>query len=136
MTLTRARPARGFGVLLLFAGLAAATCGRRTDNRPPVDVSWTLSPPAPAVGPAALTVTLRSASGGPLTAASVRLEAHMSHPGMSPVIVNAAERTPGVYEIPFAFTMAGDWVLLVAVTLADGSRTERRIPVANVQPPR
>ena len=60
----------------------------------------------------------------------------MSHPGMAPVIVNGAERAPGVYEIPFAFTMAGDWVLLVAVTLTDGSRAERRIDVANVRPQR
>jgi hypothetical protein len=53
---------------------------------------------------------------------------------MAPVLSNAAERSPGVYEIPFAFTMQGDWVLVVSAALTDGGRVERRIDVANVRP--
>ena len=60
----------------------------------------------------------------------------MSHAGMAPVLASATERAPGVYAMPFAFTMRGDWALLVSVILTDGSRLERRIDVANVRPAR
>jgi hypothetical protein len=81
-----------------------------------------------------LTVTLRDRSGAPVTAATVRLEGYMSHAGMAPVLADGTERAPGVYEIPFAFTMQGDWALLVSAALPDGTRMERRIDVANVRP--
>jgi hypothetical protein len=58
----------------------------------------------------------------------------MSHAGMAPVVTDAREHAPGVYDLPFAFTMQGDWVLLVSVALPAGGRIERRIEVANVRP--
>ena len=58
----------------------------------------------------------------------------MSHPGMTPVIAAASERSPGEYVMPFTFTMPGDWVLLVSATLPDEGRVEKRIEVANVRP--
>jgi hypothetical protein len=58
----------------------------------------------------------------------------MSHPGMAPVLADAAERAPGIYKVPFEFTMQGDWVLLVSAVLHDATRVERRIDVANVRP--
>jgi hypothetical protein len=53
---------------------------------------------------------------------------------MAPLMAGAVERTPGVYDAAFAFTMQGDWVLLVTIALPDGTRVERRIDVANVRP--
>ena len=64
----------------------------------------------------------------------MRLEGHMSHAGMAPVLAEAAERAPGIYEIPFSFPMPGDWVLLVSAATTDGARLERRIDVAHVRP--
>jgi hypothetical protein len=58
----------------------------------------------------------------------------MTHAGMAPVLANASERAPGVYDLPFAFTMQGDWVLLVSAVLKDGARVEQRIDVAGVRP--
>ncbi len=58
----------------------------------------------------------------------------MSHAGMAPVLANATESAPGVYDLRFAFTMQGDWVLLVAAVLPDGTRIERRVDVGNVRP--
>ncbi|HUR35433.1 MAG TPA: FixH family protein [Vicinamibacterales bacterium] len=87
------------------------------------------------VGPAALTVTLRHPSRDPVRGATVRLEGHMSHAGMAPVLADATESAPGVYDLRFAFTMQGDWVLLVSAALPDGARVERRIDVARVRPP-
>jgi hypothetical protein len=131
----------GLGLLLAAASLSHAGCGRSThpdrgDLRadPRVDLTWTLRPAAAIVGPATLTVSLRAPSGGPMTGATVRIEGQMTHAGMAPLLADAVERAPGVYEAAFAFTMQGDWVLLVSATLPDGARVERRIDVANVRP--
>jgi len=53
---------------------------------------------------------------------------------MAPVLADATETAPGVYDLRFAFTMQGDWVLLVSAVLPGGARLERRIDVANVRP--
>lgn len=134
----RVRPRRRRGawrlcILLLAAGVPNGGCGRSAPGGPHVDLAWTLSPAAAVAGPATLTITLRGPSGAPLKGAAVRLEAHMSHAGMAPVMADAVERARGVYEVPFTFTMQGDWVLLVSAALPDGGRIERRIDVANVR---
>ena len=87
-----------------------------------------------AVGPATLTVKLRRLSGEALAGAAVRLEGHMTHPGMAPVLADATERTPGVYDLTFEFTMQGDWVLLVSAQTQHDGRIERRIDITNVRP--
>jgi hypothetical protein len=97
-------------------------------------MKWTLRPTAAVVGPARLTITIRESSGRAMHGATVHLEGHMTHPGMAPVVADAVERAPGTYEVPFAFTMQGDWVLLVSAVLPDGGRLERRIDVTNVRP--
>jgi YtkA-like protein len=126
----RARPA---AIALLAAGLSSG-CARSAGVAPSVDVAWTLAPSAPVVGPATLTITLRGPAGEAVKGAAVRLEGHMSHPGMAPVAAEARERAPGVYDLPFAFTMQGDWVLLVSVALPGGGRADRRIEVKSVRP--
>ena len=67
---------------------AAATQGGR---RSPAPSTW---PGRSArrrriVGPATLTITLRGPAGSAVRAATVRLEGHMSHPGMAPVLADA-----------------------------------------------
>ena len=53
----------------------------------------------------------------------------MSHAGMSPLFAEAKETEPGRYEAHLEFQMAGDWVILLHVTLPDGKKagtTDRR----------
>jgi propanediol dehydratase small subunit len=132
----RGHRARWPGVTILTAAVAAtlviAACGRpRSDPQP--NLSWTLDPAASVVGPAVLRLQIQQQS-GPVAGATLKLEAHMSHAGMAPVLATAIERAAGLYEVPFTFTMPGDWVLLVSGVLPDGVRIERRIDVANVRP--
>jgi hypothetical protein len=120
---------------MLGATLFAAGCRKTAAADQDIDLTWTLSPAPPAVGPATLTVTLQRSSGEPLAGAAVQLEGHMTHPGMAPVLADGSERAPGVYDLPFTFTMQGDWALLVSVVTPWDARIERRIDVANVRPP-
>jgi hypothetical protein len=58
----------------------------------------------------------------------------MTHAGMSPVFGDAKEIAPGRYQGDLAFQMAGDWVILLHVTLPDGSKLERQFDVSGVRP--
>jgi hypothetical protein len=110
-------------------------CGNKPSARDgEFNMTWTLNPAPAVVGPATLLVHFTHKTNGQVTGASVRLEGFMSHAGMAPVLATATERTPGAYEIPFTFTMQGDWVLLVRGELPGGHRVEQRIDVANVRP--
>jgi hypothetical protein len=126
--LARARVA----LIVLAAALTTGSCSGRATTA--TNLSWTLTPSPPTVGPASFTVTLRDPAGGAVTGAKMRLEGHMSHPGMTPVVAEAAERTPGVYAVPFTLTMPGDWVLLVSAALPNGERLEHRVEVPGVRP--
>jgi YtkA-like len=136
------RAASAVAIVLAVASVSKLACGRGDDagrsraaagGGSDLQFTWALEPRAASVGPAKLTVRLLDARGA-VTGATVRLEAHMAHPGMAPVIADATERGGGVYDISFHFTMPGDWVLLVSAALPGGQRVERRVDVAGVRP--
>ena len=84
-----------------------------------VDVG--ISPTPPLVGPTRLLISLSDSAGAPVEGAEVQVEGNMTHAGMAPVFATAQDEGEGKYVIPgFRFTMAGDWILTVRVTLADG----------------
>ena len=133
---------RGRGVRLV--GLAAllvtaGACGRfsvgfGTESAAPrrIDLTCTLRPERPIVGPATLSCALRDA-GRPVDDATVRVVGLMTHPGMPPVPVTTMARGGGLYDGVFSFTMAGDWAVLVTAQLPDGRRAEARVDVHGVQ---
>jgi hypothetical protein len=53
---------------------------------------------------------------------------------MAPVLGETTEVSPGEYRGRLGLTMAGDWVLLVRVTLAGGRTFVRTIPLDGVAP--
>jgi hypothetical protein len=117
---------------LLVWGCLALGCGPPTAE---VGVTWTIEPTPPVTGaPALVRLSLVNGLGGPLRGARLRLEAHMSHPGMSPVTTSLIERSAGTYEGRVQLAMAGNWVLVVTGELPDGSRLIRQTDVAAVGP--
>lgn len=90
--------------------------------------------PQPAhVGPATIAVQLADAARNPVDHAAIMVEADMSHPGMSPIFAKATEPTPGNYRAHINFDMAGDWVVLLHIKLADGRKIERQVDVRGVR---
>ncbi len=75
----------------------------------------------PVMGETTLGVRLTTRDGAPVTGAAVEVRGDMAHAGMIPVI-GAAEpaEVAGEYAAPFEWTMAGDWIVTVTATLADG----------------
>jgi hypothetical protein len=95
-----------------------------------VSVSFNFDP-SPGAGPGRIRFALTDAQGQQIEGARVRLEGHMTHPGMVPVVSNAAEVRPGIYEARPQFTMAGQWTFVVSGSLADGTPiTARRQQIA------
>ena len=109
--------------------------GCREPEKPPPDIvlEHEITPQPHKAGPATITLKLSDAGGTPLKGAQVRLEGNMSHAGMSPIFSDAKEAGPGRYEASIEFTMGGDWIMLVHITLPDGRKLQRQFEIKGVQ---
>ena len=117
------RASLGSFLACLVAATAVACAPTAADD---VAVSWALQPKAPVpLREVTAHLSLRDASGTLITGARLRVEAHMSHPGMAPIISGAEEPTPGMYEARIELSMAGAWTLVADGTLPDGRRLTR-----------
>ena len=94
---------------------------------------WQITPTPAAVGPATVRLGVSDAAGRPVAGARLRIEGHMTHAGMAPVLADLREASAGEYETSFDFSMPGDWVLVLTGTLADGRRVHREMSVDAVR---
>jgi hypothetical protein len=125
------------GALLVaasFACLAQAGCAQGSPRAADVSIELTLAPSSPVAGtPVVARLAVRDVRGQLLRGAKVRVAAHMSHPGMMPVVADATEQPDGIHQTPLQFTMAGDWIVHVTGALADGQPVDRWIEVGGVR---
>ena len=103
------------GMLILLA-----TCRRNSQQNENTDIRIIVAVESTQVGQTKLVVTLTDAAGSPINDATVSVKGDMSHAGMVPVLAEVTGGKDGVYEMPFEWTMGGDWVVTVEVTLPDG----------------
>jgi len=120
-------------VAALFLTLVVTACNNPTESSAVVTIEHEITPQPVRVGQATLTLRLVNASRQPVTGASVTLEGNMSHAGMSPVFASARETEPGRYQAIVDLSMAGDWIILTHITLADGQKLERQLDVKGVR---
>jgi hypothetical protein len=93
-----------------------------------VVVEWKATPSTPLVdGETAVEVTLLDRARQPVSGARLRVEAHMTHPGMAPIIEVASERGNGAYVARLRLPMAGGWILFVKGELADHRPVNQRV---------
>ncbi len=119
----------------VFAGVAGAACRKADRSREPViTIEHEIAPAPPRVGAAMITLRIADASGKPLTGVPITLEGNMSHAGMAPVFATTKETEPGRYQAPLEFSMGGDWIVLIHLALADGTKLERQFEIRGVLP--
>lgn len=112
---------------LLVLALASCRTGPPNENTDTgINIALQLDPDPPRIGEASLLVTITNAQGEPINDARVNVRGDMNHAGMRPVLREVENGEDGVYRIPFEWTMGGDWLLDVEVTLPDGTSTRRR----------
>lgn len=125
-----------FVILSLFLLAACRESAQPTPTQesltptPEIEIEMAVEPSPAATGDAVLVVTLHSPDGTPIANANVAARGDMNHAGMVPVFGQTSENTNGVYRIPFEWTMGGDWVVTLTVTLADGLQVERSYEMA------
>ena len=125
--------------LLLLAGCAmpsaeqSASMGDGMGAAPAMsDVQVSLLPAPEGKDGDHLVVEVTDAAGMPIADAQVALVGNMGHAGMVPVEAPAVTddadgAADGRYRLPFTFSMLGDWVMTVTVTLADGTTVTQDI---------
>ena len=109
-------------------------CSRPPDSSRNFTIEHEISPQPARTGPVVVTLRLADPAARAITGAHIALEADMSHAGMAPVFGEAKEIAPGRYQGQLSLGMAGDWVILLHVTLPGGQRLERQFPVNDVRP--
>jgi hypothetical protein len=121
-------PATALCVCLVLA----QGCRHQNEALTDLTVVHEVSPQPPRVGPVTITLRVIDSSGQPVPGARIRLEGNMSHAGMVPAFADAAEIERGRYRAILELSMAGDWVVLVHLTLPNGSKLDRQFEIKGV----
>ena len=119
--------------LLFFLFLTLAVACQKTAKPPDIALQYEIAPQPARVGATTIDIKLTDKNGAPVGGARVELEGNMSHAGMGPVSVEAKEIQTGKYRGTLQLTMAGDWIVLVHVTLPDGQTLQRQIELSGVR---
>ena len=115
--------------------LLLAACGSRSDTTSGNDdLQITLLPPSVGGGRDIVRIQLHNREQASITDAIVMVEGNMNHAGMAPIMAGPISdgddgATDGIYQASLPFSMLGDWVITIAVNLADGSQTTQDINV-------
>lgn len=114
--------------MLILAAVVMTGCRnemRSTDDAQ-INIDLTVEPAEPVVGNAILSVILTDTQGNPIEDATIEVRGDMTHAGMPPVLVSATDGEAGLYQIPIEWTMSGDWLVDVTVTLVGGEVVQER----------
>lgn len=108
-------------IALVVSGCRQQQAPPSTADNPAVNIAVAVEPSPPMTGEAKLIVTLTDPDGAPISGAKASARGDMTHPGMVPVLAEADCDDAGRCEIPFEWTMGGDWIVDITVTLSDGT---------------
>lgn len=130
-------PQKSTRVLVSLVVTCVLLCGCRHQSASTttnLTISYEVSPLPARVGDVTITIAMKDGSNEPIAGARIKLEGNMSHAGMAPVFVDAKEISPGLYRTNMNLSMAGDWYVLVHLTLSDGRELEQEFEIKEVAP--
>ena len=112
--------------MIVIFGLLSACGGRNSAQTNTSNYDISIEAGSTSVGKTNLMVTVKNQDGSPVNDANVAIKGDMSHAGMQPVLGESSSAENGVYSIPYEWTMAGDWIVTIDVTFADGTTATER----------
>lgn len=125
--------ARRSSLVALCVGLALLQgCRRQTASFAELQFTHEVSPQPPRVGQTTINLRVTDVSGEPVSDARIKLDANMSHAGMTPVLADAKEVEKGNYHATIELSMAGDWIVVAHITLADGRKLDHQFEINGV----
>lgn len=115
-------------LVLLTGTLSGCRQSAQPTPTPTADLKISMEMPAAPfrVGQSTLLITVRDAQDQPVNDALIEVTGDMTHAGMMPVSGKVESGTEGKYEVPFNWSMGGDWILTVKATLPDGRTASQR----------
>lgn len=118
-------------LMLIVLAVACSPAATPTPEAavPTAQIDLQIDPDPPMMGDASLVVTL-TREGVPLADAPVSARGDMNHAGMTPVLGDAITDADGKATIPFNWSMGGDWIVTITVTLPDDSEVSQEFPVS------
>ncbi|GAB1420463.1 hypothetical protein MASR2M15_05610 [Anaerolineales bacterium] len=108
--------------------LSLSACREQSTDTADLDIQLALQPDPAILGESTLFITVYDKNQQPVTDATVSARGDMSHAGMQPVTATTAKNQQGLYELPFEWTMAGDWFVEIQVNLPDGRSSSKTFP--------
>jgi YtkA-like protein len=109
-------------------------CRPHRSSQQNLTFEYEVSPLPARVGDVTITIKMTDGSARPVAGAHVKLEANMSHAGMAPITAEANEIKPGRYQTHMKLTMAGDWQVLVLLTLPGDIELDQQFEIKGVAP--
>jgi hypothetical protein len=121
---------------LMFLLLLISLVGCRESTRPtptptgqePI-ITLISDPHPPQSGDGMLVISVTQPDGTLPEIQKVAVRGDMTHAGMRPEFGETVEGENGVYRIPFNWSMGGDWIITVTLTLADDSEIQRTFEI-------
>lgn len=105
--------------ILALLLLAVAAC--RQQQVTSADIRLELKASDTLVGETTLLASAIDRDGNAITnPGKLSIRGDMSHAGMIPVFAESDQSTDGVFSLPFAWTMAGGWIVEASLTLPNG----------------
>jgi hypothetical protein len=125
---------RKLALVSLCLGVALLLSGCRQSQQSPTPAAAAIqimldTSPVFTEGKADLLVIVLDANNAPINDAKIEVVGDMTHAGMAPSFGNAAQGSDGKYRVPFEWTMGGEWIVTVNVTLSDGQVVSQKFNV-------
>lgn len=116
--------------LIALSMLLAVGCSRVSQEAEGAGVQIELADALfpPAIGKETLNIRVFDASNQPIDNAKINVRGDMTHAGMVPILAETENGDKGLYQIPIEWSMGGDWIITVQVTLPDGTVAEKTFP--------
>ncbi len=117
-------------LIVLMLVLVSACRQQEAASSKGILISLIVQPAEVNVGESTLGIGVTTESLDPVAVNNLTVRGDMNHAGMVPVIVENLQSANGQFQVPFAWSMGGDWIVEVTAELADGRTASQTFDIS------